>query len=191
MVHGARYSLHMTETLRLFIPLALGLSAVLFVSYVNDQQLLRGSANVIPEQLAPDLARNLSDASYAYVANEKIPIESSIAPYVVVYDSFGKPVSGTGYLDGVLPSIPPGIFDVARSVGKDTLSWQPEAGVRSSIVVVPVNGGAGGYVMAGQSLRYVEREVWLLGIRSALGWLAVMFAALIGSFVVAYLKKRK
>jgi hypothetical protein len=175
---------------RIFFPIALGLSALLLVSYINDQQILRGGLNVVPEQLAEDVARELANSGAVYAPTEKIPIESSLAPYVVVYDSFGKPISGTGYLNGALPTIPAGIFDVARSSGEDAVTWQPQSDVRSAIVVVPVRGGMGGYVLGGQSLRFVEREESLLTKRAALGWVAVMLAALFGSLVAARFARR-
>jgi len=179
------------DALRYFIPLALGLTALTAVVYVNDQQLLREGANEPQLAMAQDLANALGASPGATTTDAMVQIELSLSPYVVVYDSYGNPVGGTGLLEGVLPAIPSGIFDVIR--GKDSpdlLTWQPEAGVREAIAVVPVNGGAGGFVMGGRSLEYVEHEESALTRRTAFGWLIVMLAALLGSYIAVRLRKR-
>jgi len=178
------------DTLRYFIPLALGLTALTAVMYVNDQQLLREGANEPQLGMATDLANAIGASPGATTTGPTLEIELSLSPYVVVYDSYGNPVGGTGLLDGVLPTLPSGIFDVIR--GKDSpdlLTWQPRNGVREAIAVVPVNGGAGGFVMGGRSLDYVEHEESALTLRTAFGWIAVMLAALLGSWFAARMRK--
>src|SRR3989344_3586153 len=84
---------------RSFVPLALGLTVVLFVSYANDQQILREDANAPQQGIAQDIARELDTNPTAVIpAEARIPIESSLSPYFVVFDAYGTPVVGTGYL---------------------------------------------------------------------------------------------
>ncbi|HVW71982.1 MAG TPA: hypothetical protein VHB93_02400 [Candidatus Paceibacterota bacterium] len=175
--------------LKIFIPLALGLTALLGVTYINEQQILRGGANEPQFGLAQDAANTLSDTLTATTTGTPVAIESSRSPYIVVFDSYGNPVGGTGLLHGSLPEIPAGIFDTIRSKGvPDVLTWQPEPGIREAIVVVPVNGGAGGFVMGGRSLAYVEQEESQLTERTTLGWVGVMLITLLGSYLATRVK---
>ncbi len=47
----------------------------------------------------------------------------------------------------------------ASRVGEDRITWQPEPGIRSAVVVVHYTGATPGYVMAGRSLREVEWRI--------------------------------
>ena len=60
---------------------------------------------------------------------------------------------------------PAGVFTVAGQNGENRRSWQPEAGVRNAIVVLPYSiNGDQGYVVAGHSLKETEkREQFLMG----------------------------
>jgi hypothetical protein len=91
---------------------------------------------------------------------------------------------GSGYLHERLPGLPAGIFSYARQHSVDRVTWQPEPGVRSAIVVVSYGGGQPGFVMAGRSLRDTERRADnLLGL-TALGWLLTVAASLVVVAVV-------
>ncbi len=139
--------------------------------------------------MAEDLAQTLGNTPGSTYSAAHVAIESNVSPYLVIFDSYGHPIGGTGYLDGQLPTLPGGLFDAARTKGEDVLTWQPQTGVRSAILLVPISNGADGFVMGGRSLRYVEQEEDALTMRSALGWLVVMFAALVGSFIAVFLKR--
>lgn len=182
----------MDSVIRLFLPLAFGLTALLGVTYINEQQLLRGGANEPQLGMAHDMADALAASPAATTTGATFAIESDLSPYTVVYDSYGNPIGGTGLLHGALPDIPPGIFDVIRSKGQpDVLTWQPEAGVRQAIVVVPVNGGSGGFVMAGRSLAYVEQEESRLTLRTAIGWVVTLLVALLGAAIAARIEPKR
>lgn len=184
------------DTSRLFLPVAVGLTALLALMYANEQQLLRQGANEPQTYLADDAASRIAGGSLlADVASStRIEIESSSAPYIVIYDTNGAPMAGTGYLNGALPSIPLAVFDVARSSGEDRITWQPMANVREAIVVRPVtdpNGTGAAYVMSGRSLAYVEHEEGLLAARVIMGWAGIMLTALVASFLAAaYIPRR-
>jgi hypothetical protein len=90
-----------------------------------------------------------------------------------MYDQAGKPVAGSGELNGKLPTLPEGVFKYAKNKGEDRITWQPEKGIRSAIVVVSYNSpnAQGGFVMAGRSLREVEKREHQLTVRVALLWI--------------------
>lgn len=54
-----------------------------------------------------------------------------------------------------------------------------EPGVRSAAVVVSVSGGQGGFVLAGRSLREVEKRVDQLTQQVGAAWLASMLVTLV------------
>jgi hypothetical protein len=181
------------STILTALPVAAGLTVIAAAAYVNEQQILRSDANEPQVGIAHDLARARA-ASITSVpliqASSSIPIESSNSAYTVIYDANGNPVNGTGVLNGMLPKIPAGIFDVARTKGEDLLTWQPQTNVREAIAVVPVANGAGGYVLAGRSLAYTEMQESQLTRRWMLGWIASMGTVLLFALLSEFLKRR-
>lgn len=176
------------EMLRIFVPLALTGALLICVTYAVGQQLLRQGANEPQLGLAEDLASTLADnPAGPSTLTPSVDIGASLSPYLVVYDAYGTPVTGTGTLHGALPTLPAGVFDVVRGKGQDRITWQPESGVREAVVVVPVSGGAGGFVMGGRSLAYVEWEVNELGVISLAGLAVMLLAALAGAYVASRL----
>src|SRR6266536_2297586 len=51
-----------------------------------------------------------------------------------------------------------GIFDYVKQNGEDRLTWQPQTGIRSAIVVTQFKGTTSGFVLAGRSLREVGKR---------------------------------
>jgi hypothetical protein len=80
-------------------------------------------------------------------------------------------------LHGQPLTLPSGVFESAKGVPVDTITWQPEPGVRNAIAVMSY---AGGYVMAGRSLTQVELRESSLQLQV----LAALAATLVGTFVV-------
>ncbi len=138
--------------------------------YVVAQQSLRQGANDPQVQLAQDVANQLNEGTFPFpVSNGHVDIAVSLAPFIVVYDKTGKPIQGTGYLEGQLPTIPKGVLDHANSNYGNRVTWQPQPGVRIATVTVAAKDY---YVMSGRNLREVEkREDQALQL-SVLGWLA-------------------
>jgi hypothetical protein len=146
------------NTLKSWLALA---AAIIFLSglvEVTVQQNFRSGANDPQIQMAEDTARALESGqdAAALVPAGKVDIAASLAPYLVLYGPDSKPTAGNGFLHNSLPVLPGGVFEYAARDGRNQVSWQPEPGVRSAVVIVPVNGGKGGYVLAGRSLREVE-----------------------------------
>jgi hypothetical protein len=174
----------------LFVPLAVGLTLVMAVASINEQQILRLGANEPQEWMADDVVAQIeSGATPANVATGiPVALESGSGPFIIVFDANGTPVAGTGFLGGVLPTIPRGVFDAARN-GDDShfVTWQPESGVREAIVVEPFQAtgksSVTGFVVAGRSLAYTEYQENLLYERTFLGW----FGTMLGTLIIATL----
>ena len=173
----------------LFLPLAVAVSGLAGTIYAVAQQQLRSGADSPQLQLAEDAARALnSGAAPTSVAGPTtVDIAQSLAPFVVVFDANGHPLASSGQLDGAPPGPPTGVLDAAVAKGSNRVTWQPRAGVRVATVTVPWRGGT---VMAGRSLREVERlEDQALALVVA-GWAATLGAVALACLVVAWLGGR-
>ncbi len=168
---------------------AIVVTGLIGLLYAVVQQDIRQGANDPQIQMAEDAAAKLAGGQSAQgvVPSEKVDIATSLAPYLIVFDANGNPIASSAQLDGQTPSIPSGVFDSVRKNGEDRITWQPQSGVRSAIVVTQFTGSTSGFVVAGRSLREVEkREDGLLQILEA-GWIVMMLA----TFVVTALLFRK
>ena len=166
-----------------WIPLAFIICCFCGLAYLTVQQAYRQSANDPQIQIAEDSAAILSSnaSTSSILPTGTVNIAESLAPFIVIYDNAGNPIAGNGILDNALPSLPAGVFDSVRILGgEDRFTWQPRPGIRSAVVVVKVNGGQGGFVMAGRSLREVEIREDHLTLQVG----AVFLFSLIGSFLL-------
>ncbi len=161
--------------IKIWLPLAVVATAFCALSYVIAQQLLRMGANDPQIQMAEDAASALSrgEATAAVVPQQQVESSSSLAPFLVVYDSSGKPVAGSGLLNGNLPDYPVGALQAAKASGENRVTWQPQPDVRIASVVVPYKEG---FVMAGRSLREVEKRVAQVQALAAVSWLITVLA---------------
>jgi hypothetical protein len=144
--------------------------------YAAVQQDIRQGANDPQIQMAEDAAAKLAGGQsvQSVVPAEKVDIATSLAPYLIIFDANGNTIASSAQLDGQTPTIPSGIFDSVRRNGEDRITWQPQTGVRSAIVATQFTGSTSGFVVAGRSLREVEkREDGLLQILVA-GWVVMM-----------------
>jgi hypothetical protein len=179
------------RVLKVWIPLAVAATCAIGFAYLVGQQAWRLGADGLPEQLASDgavaVAAGASPASIAGSAT--VDIATSIAPWVVVFDKSGKPIAGSGRLDGMLAQPPAGVFIAADNGGPhgDRVTWQPRAGVREAIVVHAIKSGPGGYVVAGRSLHEAEAQIDTLGALTAAAWLATMAATLFAVWLLEWL----
>ncbi len=146
-----------------------GLSGLI---YGVVQQDIRQGANDPQIQMAEDAAAKLTSgqAVQSVVPAEKVDIAKSLAPYIIVFDASGKPVASSAQLGGQTPTIPSGVFDSVRRSGEDRITWQPQAGVRSAVVVTRFSGSSSGFVLAGRSLREAEERIDHIGQIVLVGW---------------------
>jgi hypothetical protein len=163
----------LVATLVQWIPLAALTVLLTGMIYVATQQSYRSGANDPQLQMATDavnaLARGASPQDL--VAANKIDIAESLAPYLAIYDTSHQLVATSATLHGESLAPPSGVFDNAHANGMNTLTWQPEAGVRSAIVVKSYPGG---FVLAGRSLQSIEEREMSLEQLLFIGGLAAL-----------------
>ena len=162
---------------------AIVVTGLIGLLYAAVQQDIRQGANDPQIQMAEDAAAKLAGGQsvQGVVPSEKVDIATSLAPYLIIFDANGNPIASSAQLDGQTPTIPSGVFDSVRQNGEDRITWQPQSGVRSAIVVTQFTGSTSGFVVAGRSLREVEkREDGLLQILEA-GWVVMMLATFVAT----------
>jgi hypothetical protein len=171
----------MPSVLAQWVPLAVLAGAVAALVYLTAQQVWRQQANDPQVQLAEDAAARLAAgaAPAAVVLPEPVDIGRSLAPFVTVFDASGRVLATSGRLHAADPVPPAGVLARARRTGGNGVTWQPEPGVRIATIEVAVHGSDGTVVLAGRSLREVERRVSRFGTIVALGLLATLVALLV------------
>jgi hypothetical protein len=152
-----------TVIIRQWLPMAVVATAICGFVYIAVQQTLRETANDPQIQMAQDAARSFASNPATETPQSQPPvapvdIARSLAPFLIFYDDSGKPLTSTGSLHGQIPSPPPGVFDHVRQNGEERVTWQPEPGVRIASVIVRASGPQYEFVLAGRSLREVEKR---------------------------------
>lgn len=183
----------MTFTIvRRFVPMAFLATMVCGLVYLVAQQSLRTEANDPQIQMAEDTAAGLQGFVVApgLVPSDSVDISTSLAPYVVIYNSSGTPVAGNGFLQGTLPNLPAGVFAYVQAHGEDQFTWQPRPSVRQAVVITSFNSVKtpnfpdsypnSGFVMAGRSLREVEIRENQVEFETDIAWIPT----LIGLFIL-------
>ena len=161
-------------------------SGLIGLIYAAVQQDIRQGANDPQIQMAEDIAAKLANGEQVQnvVPSEKVDIAKSLAPYVIIFDANGNPVASSAQLNGQTPTIPSGVFDYVRQNGEDRITWQPQAGVRSAVVVTNIKGLNSGFVLAGRSLREVEKREDNLLLILLSGWIVMLFITLVATTII-------
>lgn len=177
----------MLHKLRHFLPLFILVTCIYGVIAFVVQQNYRQSANDPQIQMAEDTGLALSNGQKVadLLPSQKIDIATSISPFLVVYDNKGIPVAASGTLNNQLPQLPAGIFGYVDEHSDDRVTWQPIPGIRDAIVVVKyVTNQGTGYVMAGRSLREIEKRESQLQMQVAIGWVVTILATLLTAIFI-------
>ncbi|MCL4529319.1 MAG: hypothetical protein M1282_07890 [Chloroflexi bacterium] len=163
---------------RIWLPFAVVTSAFCGLAYLLVQQSMRMGLNDPQIQMAEDTALALNNGATvdSVIAGQKVEISASLAPFIVVYDTSGKAVSGSGLLNGQLPDYPIGVLDAAKQSGENRVTWQPNSNVRIASVSVPYKDG---FVIAGRNMREVENRESNVELIAFLVWLATLIATFI------------
>ena len=175
--------------LAIFLPVAVLATLCCGLVYVAVQQDLRMGADDPQLQMAEDTARALDAGAQpsTLVPSATVDVAVSLAPFFVIYDTSGTVLATDGQLDGHDPVPPLGVLDAARQHSPNTVTWQPRSGVRIASVTVPWQGGT---VLAGRSLREVERREDTLLLLVATAWLVMLAVLAVTSLVAAWLWPR-
>jgi hypothetical protein len=153
--------------------------------YTAIQQDLRMGANDPQLQLAEDAARALDGGALAgtLVGTSRVDVAVSLAPFIVIFDPAGHVLATDGQLDGHDPIPPLGVLDAARQDPPNAVTWEPRAGVRVATVTVPWNGGT---VLAGRSLREVERREDNSLLLAAAAWIVMLGVLPVAALLAAW-----
>jgi energy-converting hydrogenase Eha subunit F len=172
---------------RVWIPLAVVICAFSALGYATVQQEQRQGANDPQIQMAEDAAAALDNGATvdSIIPKAQVEMSTSLAPFIVLYNSDGKPTAASGVLNGQMPDYPKGSLDSATGSGENRVTWQPTGTVRIASVVVPFNGG---FVMAGRNMREVEKresqtELYA-GLTGLLALIATFIVIALGEFLL-------
>ena len=167
-------------TFKYWVGTAIIITALVFFVSVALQQVIRQSANDPQVQMAEDTATKLARGQSAQdvVPKESVDIASSLATYMIIFDANGQPIASSAKLNGRTPTIPSGVFNSVRTNGEDRITWQPQDGVRSAVVITQFKGSNSGFVLAGRSLRETERLEDNMMNLFIFNWLFVLLLAL-------------
>jgi len=138
---------------RLWLVSTLSLCGLAGLVYWTNQQTLRLGAYESVQPLSEDRV---------IVPQEKVDIAASLAPFVMTFDSQGRYLAGNAVLAGQVPTLPSGVLSYAKVHGQNRLTWQPQPGDRQAIVVTYFSKSNPSFVLAGRSLREIEKREDLL-----------------------------
>jgi hypothetical protein len=145
------------------------------LGYVIAQQTVRQAANHPQVEMARDAVSKLdagaSPSSVLPQAAVDLDGGNATGAYLIVVDRLHRVLASSVTIGGQQPLPPDGVFDYVQSHGEDVITWQPQAGVRSAIVV---DSFGQGFVVAGRSLKAtedLESALWLWALG---GWALAM-----------------
>jgi hypothetical protein len=164
---------------------AIVLSVTLGALYAVAQQIERQGANDNPQRLATQVASDLASENLPVA---RVDLASSFAVFYVVYDRHGHPEFGNGYLHDDLAAPPVGVIETAAADGSNSVTWQPEAGLRFATVELREGDHV---VLAGQSLVPSESRTDRLGLLIALAWGAGMAILVGGAAIENWLRRKR
>jgi hypothetical protein len=158
---------------------------ILIILYACVQQSYRTGADDPQIQIAREVAGRLSTGRTAdlFFTGDSLDLSRSGSVFTSLYNSAGKPVKATGFLNGKMPQMPSGVFDFANRFGENRISWQPQQGVRIAMVIEKVSSPGIGYVGVGRSLKEVEVRENNLSRMILIGWILCVGILLINAWV--------
>lgn len=176
---------------RQWFPLATVVTLCSLLIYGTFQQSMRSSADDPQIQVVEDISALLINGTppQAVLPQDlQISISESLSLYVIIFDANGKVVASTAQLDGKTPVPPPGVFIYTKNHKQDRITWEPKPNMRSAIVVnyYEANNNSG-FILAGRSLREVEKRISKLTFNIVVGWAI----SLVVTFFAVFLVTRK
>ncbi len=175
------YTINMKKHKILYVTFLLAIITIFFGTiYITLQQSLRIGANNPQIQLAQDAAESLNNGiNPVSFADSRVDIVKSLSPFIIIYSKSGHAITGNGYLNNKIPTIPDGVLQ--NSDGKDYsfVTWQPQDKTRIASVSVSAKNY---YVLSGRSLKEVEKQIQTMTVYVLLGWFSSIVLILIGYF---------
>ena len=178
------------RVLRVWLPIAVAITAMSGLTYLAVQQSYRNGLDDPQVQLATDGGAGLdAGAAAASLLNSPtVDVTNSLAPFVAVCGADDALLASGATIDGAQPKPPVGVLATARLAGRDRVTWQPRPGVRIASVSVAAKDGR--VVLAGRNMREVEARIADLTKIVALAWLAALIGLLVTVALVEALTRR-
>lgn len=177
-----------------FHAVTLGLILTLWggAAAITMQQMLRRGANHPQVEMALRYTRAIAAGNKPedLLPSNRIDLQTSLEPFAIFYNGAGVPVASTATLNDQVPSPPAGVFDHARRFQDDTITWQPQPGVRMAAVVRRVDGPMPGFVLTGRSLQLVEDQESALRRGTFVTWFILMSLLALGALFLSRAQAR-
>jgi len=125
------------------------MTIVIGFSYAADLRILQYGAEAEQVQMVVDAAAALgrgASAGAVASANRQIDIETSLSPFIMIFDDQNRIMQSTGILNGVPVAPPRGVFNYVKNHGEDRITWSPKKGLRFAMVMKRVEGRMTGFV---------------------------------------------
>lgn len=166
------------------------ITVILLVMYAGIQQTYRTGLDDPQIQLARDISLKLEQGRSLENLNvaDPIDISKSLSPFIVIYDASGKPMYSNALLDGKMPQLPVGLFDIAKNKEEHKVTWQPRSGVRMAMVIRKVHTSPLQFVAAGRSMTAVEERTAAMRTMIFFAWIIcigiIVLAVALNHFMV-------
>ncbi len=121
----------------------------------------------------------------------RIDLQNSLEPFAIFYTENGVPIASTASLNNAVPAPPAGTFDYARKYQLDSITWQPQPGVRIASVLRHVDGPNPCFVLTGRSLFLVEQQEDALRRGTFITWFVLMTLLALGALFLNHAQTRQ
>lgn len=165
--------------LRLWIPLAVVSAFSIGFVYFAVQQNYRLSADDQQIQISEDASNYFKNGGQISDPPNKLEISQSLNVYYLAFDSKKKLLATSAVLHEKPAVVPDGVFDYAKNKGQNRFTWQPEKGIRVAAVLTYFKGKNEGYVLAGKSLKEVDKRTDALKTIALISWAGSLVLSLI------------
>jgi cytochrome bd-type quinol oxidase subunit 2 len=166
------------------------ITIVMGLIYASVQQTYRSNADDPQAQIAYDMRDELQKGK-SLVFDDTIELDKSLAVFKETYDENGNPIQSTGFLNGKIPQLPKGVFELAKTNGENWVTYQPQRNVRMAVGIVHVNAAPIAYLVVGRSLQEVEERVSRLTKMVFIGWILCVAVVLINWLMTYYNYRKK
>jgi hypothetical protein len=164
-----------------WLPFAGLATALCLLIYLAVQQVGRQTANDPQIQIAREAKAAFASGQSvnAVIPAAQIELASSISPFISAVADDGTVIASSGRLHGQLRTVPKGVLSNVRSDGEESVTWQPEPGVRMATVVTRNPGSSGGFIVVGRSLAETESRIERIGSLLLAGWVGTLIGLIV------------
>jgi sensor histidine kinase regulating citrate/malate metabolism len=180
------------STLNYLVATAL-ITVIMLLIYATVQQTYRTGLNDPQIQIARDISSKLEQGKTIepFIAADSIDISRSLSPFIVLYDVQGKAIRSNAFLDGKMPQVPVGLFDIAKNDGEYRVSWQPRKGIRMAMVIVKTNASLVQFVASGRSMTEVEERTQQMRAMVFFAWVICLVIISITAILNHFMRTKR